>query len=92
MAAACQVREQALFGLRAVNASALLDVHIRGDEIAYHSALTLIHRAIPAPEGSPSRFTAECLDSARFAMQVHHECMQTIEGEGPDITTVFVHW
>lgn len=92
MAQACQVREQALFGLRAINASTLIDVHLRGDEIAYQSVLTMIYRAIPAPEGSPSRFTAECLDTARFAMQIHHECMQQIEGEGPDITSVFVHW
>ena len=92
MAQGTQVREQALFGLRAISASSLIEVHLRGDEIAYQSALTLIYRAIPAPEGSPSRFTAECLDTARFAMQVHHECMLQIEGEAPDITSVFVHW
>ncbi|CRK34240.1 hypothetical protein BN1723_018543, partial [Verticillium longisporum] len=73
MAAASQAREQAMFGFKALNASALIDIHLRGDELTHQSTLTLIYRAIPAPEGSPSRFTQECIETARFAMQIHHD-------------------
>ncbi|KAH6688967.1 fungal-specific transcription factor domain-containing protein [Plectosphaerella plurivora] len=92
MAAASQIREQALFGLRAINASELIDIHLRGDEITYRSTLTLIHRALPAPEGSGSRFTVESLDSARFALQLHHESIQSLELERDDLKVIFVHW
>jgi hypothetical protein len=92
MSAASQIREQALFGLRAINASELIGIHLRGDEITYRSTLTLIHRALPAPEGSGSRFTVESLDSARFALQLHHESMQSLELERDDLKVIFVHW
>lgn len=92
MAAASQIREQTLFGLRAINASELIDIYLRGDEITYRSILTLIHRALPAPEASRSRFTVECLDSARVALQLHHESMQSLELEREDIRVIYVHW
>lgn len=92
MAVASQIREQTLFGLRAINASELIDIYLRGDEITYRSILTLIHRALPAPEASRSRFTVECLDSARVALQLHHESMQSLELEREDIRVIYVHW
>lgn len=92
MSEASQVREQALFGLKALNASALIDVHLRGDELSFHSTLTLIYRAIPAPPGSPSRFTSDCIATARLAMQLHEECMQQIAEEGKHLKAVYVHW
>ncbi|KAJ0166254.1 putative transcriptional regulatory protein PB24D3.01 [Colletotrichum tanaceti] len=92
IAAASQVREQALFGLKALNASSILDIHLRGDELTFHSTLTLIYRALPAPEGSPTRFTQECIDTARFSMQLHLECMQKIAEEGRHLKAVYIHW
>lgn len=92
MNTASQTRERALFRLRAVNASELIDIHLRGDEITYRSILTLIHRALPAPEGSRSQFTEESLDSARFALKLHHESMRSLELEREDIRIIFVHW
>ncbi|KAL0937838.1 fungal specific transcription factor domain protein [Colletotrichum truncatum] len=92
MAAASNVREQALFGLKALNASSLLDIHLRGDELTFQSTLTLIYRALPAPEGSPTRFSHECIETARFAMQLHLECMQRIAEEGRHLKTVYIHW
>ncbi|EGY19633.1 fungal specific transcription factor domain-containing protein [Verticillium dahliae VdLs.17] len=91
MAAASQAREQAMFGFKALNASALIDIHLRGDELTHQSTLTLIYRAIPAPEGSPSRFTQECIETARFAMQIHHECMAQLD-EAQHMKAVYVHW
>ncbi|KAG7083834.1 fungal specific transcription factor domain-containing protein [Colletotrichum scovillei] len=92
MAAASHVREQALFGLKALNASSILDIHLRGDELTFQSTLTLIYRALPAPEGSPTRFSQECIDTARFAMQLHLECMQRIAEEGRHLKAVYIHW
>ncbi|KAM0323187.1 hypothetical protein ACHAQA_009037 [Verticillium albo-atrum] len=91
MAAASQAREQAMFGFKALNASALIDIHLRGDELTHQSTLTLIYRAIPAPEGSPSRFTQECIETARFAMQIHHECVAQLD-EAQHMKAVYVHW
>ncbi|KZL66005.1 fungal specific transcription factor domain-containing protein [Colletotrichum tofieldiae] len=92
MAAASHVREQVLFGLKALNASSILDIHLRGDELTFQSTMTLIYRALPAPEGSPTRFTQECIDTARFAMQLHLECMQKIAEEGRHLKAVYIHW
>ncbi|KAE9582028.1 hypothetical protein CGMCC3_g1959 [Colletotrichum fructicola] len=92
MAAASHVREQALFGLKALNASSILDIHLRGDELTFQSTLTLIYRALPAPEGSSTRFSQECIETARFAMQLHLECMQRIAEEGRHLKAVYVHW
>ncbi|KAF3354526.1 hypothetical protein VdG1_07455 [Verticillium dahliae VDG1] len=86
-----RAREQAMFGFKALNASALIDIHLRGDELTHQSTLTLIYRAIPAPEGSPSRFTQECIETARFAMQIHHECMAQLD-EAQHMKAVYVHW
>ncbi|EFQ26850.1 fungal specific transcription factor domain-containing protein [Colletotrichum graminicola M1.001] len=92
MAAGSHVREQVLFGLKAMNASSILDIHLRGDEMSFHSTMTLIYRALPAPEGSPTRFSQECIDTARFAMQLHLECMQKIAEEGRHLKAVYIHW
>ncbi|KAK2054590.1 fungal-specific transcription factor domain-containing protein [Colletotrichum caudatum] len=92
MAAGSHVREQVLFGLKAMNASTILDIHLRGDEMSFHSTMTLIYRALPAPEGSPTRFSQECIDTARFAMQLHLECMQKIAEEGRHLKAVYIHW
>ncbi|KAF6810791.1 fungal specific transcription factor domain protein [Colletotrichum sojae] len=92
MAAASHVREQALFGLKALGASSILDIHLRGDELTFQSTLTLIYRALPAPDGSPARFSQECIETARFAMQLHLECMQKIAEEGRHLKAVYIHW
>ncbi|KAL3297039.1 fungal specific transcription factor domain-containing protein [Colletotrichum asianum] len=92
MAAASHVREQALFGLKALNASSILDIHLRGDELTFQSTLTLIYRALPAPEGSSTRFSQECIETARFATQLHLECMQRIAEEGRHLKAVYIHW
>ncbi|TDZ30973.1 putative transcriptional regulatory protein [Colletotrichum trifolii] len=92
MAAASHVREQVLFGLKALNASSILDLHLRGDELTFQSTLTLIYRALPAPDGSPTRFSQECIETARFATQLHLECMQRIAEEGRHLKAVYIHW
>jgi hypothetical protein len=86
-----EIRNRAVASLEKMNASTLVDVHVRGDEIQTLSTSTLVYRALPAPEGSVSRFCDECLDTARRAMQKHKACMQSIHKE-PIFKTMYLHW
>lgn len=92
MAVASQTREEALFGYKALSGSVLIDLHLRGDELSFYSTLVLIYRALPAPEGSPTRFTPECIDTSRLAMALHLECMQRLADEKQHLKTIYVHW
>ncbi|KAM5385589.1 hypothetical protein ACJZ2D_000788 [Fusarium nematophilum] len=71
--------------------SSLLQVHVKGDEVQLLSIKTLIYRALPPPTGSGSRFSVECVDAARSAMQQHLECMTTINSDIA-IKSIYVHW
>ncbi|GAB0137523.1 hypothetical protein EsDP_00005783 [Epichloe bromicola] len=84
-------REQTYQYLEAVNSSDLVDVFLRGDEVQFHVTLTLVYRAIPAPQGSITRFCHECLETARKAMKVHQECTKrsTI---GRYFRSISIHW
>ncbi|KAM0482057.1 hypothetical protein ACHAP7_004283 [Fusarium lateritium] len=77
-AEAHQSREMAIASLEKIGASPLVDVHLKGDEVQLLSTMTLIYRAIPAPEGSASRFCDECIDTARRATNTHLTCMELV--------------
>lgn len=77
--------------LKTLNTSEIVDVFIKGDQVQFNVTMTLVYRAIPAPEGSPSRFCNECLDSARKAMQSHQECISLMK-YGSYIKSIYVHW
>ena len=74
-----------------MKASHLVDIHVKGDEVQLLSTLTLVYRAIPAPEGSVSRFCDECVDSARRAVVKHQACMQLVSQEAY-VKTIYLHW
>ncbi|KAM0227279.1 hypothetical protein ACHAP5_012209 [Fusarium lateritium] len=77
-AEAHQSREMAIASLEKIGASPLVDVHLKGDEVQLLSTMTLIYRAIPAPEGSASRFCDECIETARRATNTHLTCMELV--------------
>lgn len=77
--------------LRNLNTSEIVEVFVRGDEVQFHATLTLVYRAIPAPEGSPGRFCFECLESARKAMKAHQDCIALMKF-GSYIKSIYVHW
>lgn len=77
--------------LRSLNTSEIVEVLLMGDEVQFHATLTLVYRAVPAPEGSPSRFCLECLDSARKAMKAHQSCIALMKF-GSHIKSIYVHW
>ncbi|KAF5678495.1 C6 transcription factor [Fusarium heterosporum] len=90
-AEAQQSREMAIASLEKIGASPLVDVHLKGDEVQLLSTMTLIYRAIPAPEGSASRFCDECIDTARRATNTHLACMELVRKD-PHARNMYVHW
>ncbi|KAH7236370.1 hypothetical protein BKA59DRAFT_496605 [Fusarium tricinctum] len=90
-AEAHQSREMAIASLEKIGASPLVDVHLKGDEVQLLSTMTLIYRAIPAPEGSASRFCDECIETARRATETHLTCMELVRKD-PHARNMYVHW
>ncbi|KAM0338765.1 hypothetical protein ACHAPU_011188 [Fusarium lateritium] len=90
-AEAHQSREMAIASLEKIGASPLVDVHLKGDEVQLLSTMTLIYRAIPAPEGSASRFCDDCIDTARRATNTHLACMELVRKD-PHARNMYVHW
>ncbi|KAJ4327399.1 hypothetical protein N0V84_002170 [Fusarium piperis] len=84
------VQEQAFAFLRMINSSALVDVFVQGDEVQFLATLTLVYRAIPAPPGSPSRFSNECLETARQTMRRHKETVASLK-YGAYMKAIYVH-
>ncbi|KLU88543.1 fungal specific transcription factor domain-containing protein [Magnaporthiopsis poae ATCC 64411] len=68
-----------------------LDLALIGDEITCYTTLTMITRAIPAPEGSPNSFCDECLDAARRVMQMHQACVAA-SATNLELQVAYIHW
>lgn len=77
--------------LKSINSSSLVDVFIKGDQVQWFTTLTLVYQAIPAPEGSTSRFCDECLNTARGAMKAHQDSMGSLHF-GSYVESIYVHW
>ncbi|KAH7136670.1 hypothetical protein B0J13DRAFT_449759 [Dactylonectria estremocensis] len=90
-AEASEVRKMAVASLERIKASHLVDIHVKGDEVQLLATVTLVYRAIPAPEGSLSRFCDECVQVARRAMQKHLDCMELVRREAY-AKAIYVHW
>ncbi|RMJ15877.1 hypothetical protein CDV36_004479 [Fusarium kuroshium] len=84
------VQEEAFAYLRKINSSALVDLFVQGDEVQFLATLTLVYRAIPAPPGSPSRFSNECLETARRTMRRHRETVAMLN-YGAYMKAIYVH-
>lgn len=90
-ASAAQARSTVMAGLKAMHYTRFMEIHVLGDEVSFYSTLTLAYRAIPAPEGAPSRFCEECIDAARLAMRAHNHCISRIT-QADYLKAVYVHW
>ncbi|KAF4982686.1 hypothetical protein FZEAL_1748 [Fusarium zealandicum] len=91
VAEATQSRDLAIASLEKIGSSPLVDIHVKGDEVQLLSIITFIYRAIPAPEGSISRFCDECLEAARLATHKHLACMDLVRRDA-HAKTIYVHW
>lgn len=85
-----KVQEEAFAYLKRINSSELVDVFVQGDEVQFLATLTLVYRAIPAPPGSPSRFSNECLETARQTMRRHKETVASLK-YGTYMKAIYVH-
>ncbi|KAI8712711.1 Zn(2)-C6 fungal-type domain-containing protein [Fusarium sp. LHS14.1] len=85
-----KVQEEAFTYLKRINSSELVDVFVQGDEVQILATLTLVYRAIPAPPGSPSRFSNECLETARETMRRHKETVASLK-YGAYMKAIYVH-
>ncbi|GIJ90968.1 hypothetical protein Asppvi_009933 [Aspergillus pseudoviridinutans] len=64
----------------------------KSDEVNNLAILTLIYRATPTSETWPFAFVAECVDSARAAMDSHHECMARLKLVSDTLKCSYAHW
>lgn len=71
--------------------SELLELFIRGDELQFFATWCLVQRVIPGPEGSISRFSDECLNTARQAMKLHQDCFKLFR-LGNYVQSIYIHW
>ena len=90
-ASAAQARGTVLDGLKAMDYTGFMEIFVAGDEVAFYSTLTLAYRAIPAPEGAPSRFCGECIEAARLGIRAHNHCITRIT-QADYLKAVYVHW
>lgn len=71
--------------------SELLELFIKGDELQFLATWCLVERVIPAPQGSISRFSEECLATSRKAMALHHDCFNLFK-LGNYVQSIYIHW
>ncbi|KAM6510743.1 hypothetical protein FSOLCH5_011188 [Fusarium solani] len=86
-----KAQQEAFAYLKQINSSELVDVFVQGDEVQFLATLTLVYRAIPAPPGSPSRFSNECLETARQTMRRHKETVALLKKYGAYMKSIYVH-
>ncbi|CRK29983.1 hypothetical protein BN1708_005116, partial [Verticillium longisporum] len=58
--------------------SPLSELNWRADRIAYLSMLTLVYRSLPPTEPFISSFAADCISTARQALEEHEQCLKAL--------------
>lgn len=80
-------------GWAEVRKAAVSEMVMKSDQVSFLSSLTLVYRALPpggAGQGGGT-FTAECIETARMAMQTHEECMRLM-GSNLWVAASYIHW
>jgi hypothetical protein len=62
------------------------------DHVLRLSLLTLVHRALPNPSGSPTTFSSECIRAARATLDLHQDCMAVVEKSNLGLFSTYMHW
>ncbi|KAK4184954.1 putative transcriptional regulatory protein [Podospora australis] len=70
----------------------LYEFCILSDSVLRLSILTLIHRAVPNPAGSPTTFSVECIQAARQTLARHQDCMAIVERSNCGLFSTYMHW
>ncbi|PKY03827.1 fungal-specific transcription factor domain protein [Aspergillus campestris IBT 28561] len=74
------------------NVSAMDLMYLKSDEVTRQSIVTLIYRAIPPPVGSQGTFLQECIETARSALECHHNCMSMLKESTEHTKCSYLHW
>lgn len=79
-------------GWAEVRKAAVNEMVMKSDQVSFLSSLTLVYRALPpGGAGEGGTFTAECIETARMAMQTHEECMRLM-GSNLWVAASYIHW
>jgi hypothetical protein len=71
--------------------SDLINLFVVSSKVQFYVMSTFVHRVIPAPEGSGSQFSNECLESSRNAIKCHLNGLGTL-GDSSYLQQTYVSW
>ncbi|KAL2261569.1 hypothetical protein VTK26DRAFT_3876 [Humicola hyalothermophila] len=72
--------------------SDLTKVFVTSDCVLRLSLVTLVHRAVPNPPGSPTTFTEECIRAARATLDRHQDCIAVLERNKVMLFSSYMNW
>ncbi|KAK4448419.1 fungal-specific transcription factor domain-containing protein [Podospora aff. communis PSN243] len=62
------------------------------DHVLRLSLLTLVHRAVPNPAGSPTTFSSNCIQAARATLDLHQDCITAVNKSSLGLFSTYMHW
>ncbi|KAK1470405.1 fungal specific transcription factor [Colletotrichum tamarilloi] len=68
------------------------EFYLSSDYVLRLSLLTLVYRAAPRVEGSPTTFSPECIKAARAALEKHQECVAIMRKSHDVYFATYIHW
>ncbi|OHE92818.1 fungal specific transcription factor [Colletotrichum orchidophilum] len=68
------------------------EFYLSSDHVLRLSLLTLVYRAAPRVEGSPTTFSPECIKAARAALEKHQECVAVMRKSQNVYFASYIHW
>ncbi|KAK1846643.1 fungal specific transcription factor domain-containing protein [Colletotrichum chrysophilum] len=71
---------------------AFVDFCLISDSVLRLSMLTMVYRAAPRAEGSPTTFSPECIKAARAALEKHQECVSVMRKSHDVYFATYIHW
>ncbi|KAF9872071.1 fungal specific transcription factor [Colletotrichum karsti] len=69
-----------------------IDFYLTSDSVLRLSLLTMVYRAAPRVEGSPTTFSPECIKAARAALEKHQECVTIMQKSHGVYFVTYIHW
>lgn len=68
------------------------DFWVMSDQVLLLSTVTLVHRAVPNPAGSPTTFTHDCIQAARETLARHQDCIAVVERSKLGLFPTYMNW
>lgn len=70
----------------------MLNLMNQSEDVSELALNCMIHRNIPAADGSGAPFSDECISYARQAMVKHRECMAAVCVHQKDSMEIYMNW